>query len=373
MGIKLSHSSCRMYTECPRKFKYWYVDRLRPKVIHGALLYGSAIDHSLNHLLETKNLEEAKNIFDKAFRFQPINNEPTYLPETDKIVYSYRDFDAELLTEEDYYEYDKVKEKLTGESPKTTLLSDFNYLQNMKKEKGLDAFSYVEKVLYNLANWLCLRRKGHVMLQSYTKKVLPKIKQVLAIQKRSTLTNEEGDEVTYILDLAVEWEDGKRYLLDNKTSAMEYDKDSAMKSQQLVLYYHAEKEELKLDAVGFIVMYKTIMKNRVKICKKCNNDGSGTRFKTCNNILSDESRCNGEWDEKINPECDIDIILNPVPSAIESLVIETFDEANNGIKKQTFGPNLNACGNDSFKCVYYEKCYYGKDEGLIKLDDTKNR
>jgi hypothetical protein len=55
--------------------------------------------------------------------------------------------------------------------------------------------------------------------------------------------------------------DGKVYIIDNKTSSSIYTWDSPMRSQQLILYYHALKEKYKADGVGFIVMYKQIKKN----------------------------------------------------------------------------------------------------------------
>lgn len=362
---KISHSSIRIYTECPRKYKLWYKNRYRPKNIHGALLVGSSVDNGLNSLLENRDLNEAIKVFDKSFRFQNINNIPTYLPKSTNIVYSKRDFDAELLKKDDFDEYYKFKNEIEY-NPDTSLEQDIEKFQKAKENKGFDNLTHKEKQLYNMINWLSIRRKGHIMIRDYHKIVLPKIKGVVSVQKRGKIENNNGDTLSYILDLVVDWEDGKRYLIDNKTSALEYEKDSAMKSQQLILYYHAEKEEMGLNAVGFIVMYKNILKNRKKICKSCNKDGSGQRHKTCDNLI-DNKRCNGEWLEEINPECKIDIILNDVPEATENLVIQTFDEANEGIKKESFGPNLNACGNENFKCAFYNYCWHGKKDDIIEL------
>lgn len=365
---KLSHSSVRLFTECPRKFFYHYVQRLRGKNIHGALLYGSSIDLALNHLLETKDLNASIKIFDKSFNNQFINNVPTYLPLATNVVYSVKDFDADLLKEEDHDYYRKVQLELgyKGESQ----AEELKKLVELKKQVGFGKFTKEQKQIYNLINWLSLRRKGHVMLQSYAIKVLPRIKKVIAVQKKSELLNDQGDSVVYIIDLIVEWEDGKIYLMDNKTSSIDYEDDSAMKSQQLVLYYHAEKEENKLDGVGFIVLNKNILKNRVKICSKCGFDGSSTRHKTCNNEI-EENRCGGEWKETISPECFIKVIINKVPPATEDLVLETFDGANTAIKTGNFPPNLNACGNSNFLCTYYRKCHYGDDEDLVYLNENK--
>ena len=71
------------------------------------------------------------------------------------------------------------------------------------------------------------------------------------------------------MDLIEEWEDGKTYLLDNKSSSVKYAEDSAKTGQQLPLYYYIKKDDYKLDGVGYIVMSKKINKNKVKTCKKC--------------------------------------------------------------------------------------------------------
>jgi len=379
---KLSNSQIRLYTECPRKYFYHYKKRLRPKEYRAFFLYGSAIDFGLNHLLKTKNLEEAIQKFDKSFRYNDVNGEDIYIPEATMIVYAKTDFDEELLLKEDYEKFEELKAKLNYQSTKT-LKEILDTILEMKATIGFRNLPIEEKKLYSMANWLSLRRKGHIMIKSYAEKVLPRIKEVIAIQKRTKLENNNGDVVNGILDLVVLWEDDKRYLGDNKTSARDYEEDAASKSQQLIGYYHAEKEELKLDGVAFFVMYKNIVKNRIKICSKCGYDGTGGRHKTCNNAigLAEPSpagvprfeRCNGEWNETITPECKIDIILDKVSETAENLVLETFDKANEGITNEHFGPNLNACGSGEYRCPYYNKCWYGIDDDLIELEDKRKK
>jgi len=378
---KLSHSSVRTFTECARKYDFHYNKRLRGRNIHGALLYGSSIDLALNHLVETKDLNESIKIFDKSFNNQFINGVSTYLPLATNVVYSVKDFDVDLLKEEDYQHYEKVQlefGKMGSQYSDPDV--ELKKLVELKKQGGFGKFTKQQKQIYNLINWLSLRRKGHVMLQSYATKVLPRIKRVIAVQKKSELVNDQGDSVVYIIDLIVEWEDGKIYLMDNKTSSIDYEEDSAMKSQQLVLYYHAEKEESKLDGVGFIVLNKNILKNRVKICSICGYDGSGARHKTCSEMVTFKEmnsnkveviRCNGGWKETVSPECFIKVIINKVPPATEDLVLETFDSVNTAIKTGNFPPNLNACGNTNFQCTYYNKCHFGSDEDLIDMKEKK--
>jgi hypothetical protein len=365
---RLSHSSVRMYSECGRKYYYHYVKKLRPRTLHGALLFGSALDNALNQLLKTKNHSEALAVFEKAWETQDINKVPTYLPHATNVAYSPKDFDFELLTKEDYQTYITFKIE-QGLDASNTIEADYSYIMEKKGKQGFKSLEEIEKKSLNLINWMSLRRKGQIMLKSYESKVLPKIKDVLAIQKKSTIKNEEGDEIVLYLDFIVELHDGTRWILDNKTTSIEYEPDSPMKSQQLILYYHSEKDEFKLDGVGFVPIYKQILKNRVKTCSACQFDGTGARHKTCPSEVTGK-RCNAPWIESIDPEARIEMLLNRVPEAAESLVIETFDESNQGIKKGAFAPNLGACGspNTGWMCPFYNKCWKGQDDDLTQVD-----
>jgi len=366
MNQRLSHSATNCYTQCGRKYQLRYIHKLKSKLTSGALLFGSAIDNALNSLLETKDLSVATKAFDKAFRFNFINNKGYYLPECKLITYAKTDFDLDLLKEEDLKWFNDRQYELNTLT-NNSISEVVAILQDKKATSGYNSLSEDEKELLNLANWLCLYRKGIVMLRAYSEQVLPKIKQVLAVQKSIEIENNDGDKLIGFIDLIVETADGKRYVLDNKTSSVQYDANSPQRSQQLILYYHITKEEYKLDGVGFVVMYKHILKNKKKTCSKCSNDGTGKRHKTCD-VETEFGRCNGTWDEVLNPDARIEFITNSVPEAAENLVMETFDEANNGIKNKMFGPNLQACHTGNIYCDYYQYCWTGSKEDLVQTE-----
>lgn len=372
MPNRISHSSVRLYAQCSKRYKLHYVDKLRPNVISGALLFGSAIDTALNDLLVNKDTEKAKTVFLAAFEYQAINGIKTYLPTANNVVYAKTDFDAELIPNLDT----------------KTIQGEFDKLSDRKNQVGFENLSAGEKNEYAILNWKALYNKGRIMIDTYAREILPQIKQVLAIQKHIALKNDQGDEIIGYVDLIVEWKDGKRYILDNKTSTRDYDPDSASKSQQLLLYHHICKDEYKIDGgIGFIVLYKQIQKNRKKICSVCGFDGSGARHKTCNNevkhpdIVSNigpnkqqkgvlagyTGRCNGEWKETIDPKARIEVILNHAPEAAEDLVLDVFDSANVGIRNKQFIPNLQACGTGDWSCPYSKLCWQGKDDSLVKV------
>jgi hypothetical protein len=327
--MKISNTSITTYNTCNFKYKLHYRDRLRSQTTSAALLYGSALDAGLNELLTSRSLDQAKFAFDHAWQHQDINGVRTYLPTSLNVKYSKKDLDLELITEED--------------APLST--------DNL--------------------SWLSLRYKGHLALTAYFSKVLPQITSVLSVQKPFTMENGDGDSITGFIDAIVQIGD-KKYLVDHKSSSVTYESDSAGKSQQLVTYYYSEKDEYKLDGVGFIVMYKTIEKNRKKICSVCQFDGSSTKHKLCNNLVA-EKRCNGEYIETISPECKIDIILNKVETTEEDNIINTFDTAVLDIKAERFEQNREACIDKFGKCQFYAYCHYGNEEGLITLPEREQK
>jgi len=354
----LSYSSITTFNTCGKKYFYQYKKGYKSKYTHAALLFGSAIDTSLNKLLLTKDIQEAIKEFDKSWNFQWVNKKYVSLSKNTEIVYAEADYDSDLLTNEDWV---KLGE---NSNPRYKLILED------KKFKGWDNLELKDKEYYNYMNWLSLYRKGLIMLHSYVKKVLPRIKEVLAVQKENYLENSDGEKIIQYLDLVVTWENGQNILMDNKTSAREYEQDSASKSPQLLSYYHGVKDQYKLDALGFIVLRKGIHKNKEKECSVCKFNGSGARHKTCFNEI-DGTRCNGEWIETIHPECDIQVIINKPHENAVNLVLDSFDSANEGIKKENWYSNLSACRpTPMMQCNYYNLCWFGKTDDLI-IPETK--
>lgn len=369
--MKVSHSSVKMYSECGRKYRYHYLNKIRSKTTSGALLMGNALDKALNVLLTTKDLDKAKQEFSSALLHLEINGVRTYMPTSHLIVYSKSDFDEDLLNQDDIGKFEMMKKELNYQD-NAGVGYVIDELTKKKSMVGLNGLSIAEKTLLSLGNFLSIHRKGLIMLDSYNTKILPRIKNVLAIQKEITLQNGEGDVITGFIDLIAEWDDGKIYVLDNKTtSSMQYYPDDApSKSQQLIIYKHAMQEEYDLSGVGFIVMEKGIKKNKAKSCLKCGFNGTGSRHKTCANEIEGK-RCNGEWLEVLNPEAYIAVLINEVPTASEDLVLDTFDRAVEGIKSENFGPNLSACKQGGLICPYAKLCWEGNMDDLVDLGDKK--
>ncbi len=362
MSNKLSFSKISSYSICGERYRLRYEEGLQEKWSRASLLFGSAMDKTLNNLLEKRNLAEAKAIFEKEWAFGWINKKLTPLMGNPNMLYSNSDYDKDLVDvdAESQLHYDSIADA--------------------KKSKTWEELDEADRIFYNTMNWESLRVKGHIIIDSYFTKVLPQFVRVTAIQHEAHLVNSAGDTLIQYLDFVAELADGSVVLFDNKTTSnlMYYDDDAPGTSQQLVSYYFNNKEEFGLTAVGFVAMQKQIIKNKTKICSKCNHDGSEGSARTCDQeypgIVQKRGkdvealvRCKGDWIVDIDPECAIKIIVNPVTEAAVDLVMSTFDEANNGITNKIWYKNLNVCKNIyGSPCEYYNHCWKGDDSDLIK-------
>jgi len=359
MNNRLSHSSCSKFQECPQAWVYHYKDKLRPRFQSAALLFGSALDHSITSMLKNKD-KDPKEIFSYFWRFQDINGVSTYLTNSTDIVYANADFDIDLLEDEDIT---SINTKYQIEDLKTVI----DNLYEEKEEKGFNNLSKDKKELLNVLNWHCLYRKGLLMLQTIQSDILPNIEEVLGVQVQVKLTNGSGDVIIGYADLVCKYKGyDSPIIFDWKTSSREYQKDSVLTSPQLTLYVYDLGDQFNTRKAGFIVLNKHIRKNKTKICVVCNNDGSGKRHKTCD-VEINGKRCNGEWKVKIDKEVYKQIIVDDIPQQTENIVIQNYDYINQSIKNGIFHRNFSSCVKPYGKCPYYNLCYFNNLEDLTKL------
>ena len=313
MKTKLSNSAVNKYNECSLCYKLHYIDGIRPVKTSSALVFGSALDSGLNELLITKNVEKAHNKFQEQW-YGYMNDE--------NITYFKSDVDDELL------------------------------------------IHYGKDALYDHNAWNCLRIKGEMFIEAYHKEVLPKIKKVIVVQEPIAIKNDSGDEIIGFLDLIVEWEDGKVYLMDNKSSKGKYENNSAKEGQQLPLYHYAVKDQYKLAGIGYIVLIKTINKNKIRVCNQCGYVNPGSHRK-CNGLVQG-SRCNGEITVIINPTVDIQYVFNTCYESDENRVLELFDTVNNAISNNQFAEeHVQARGKYGY-CPYRDY-FDGNPDFYIKI------
>lgn len=335
------------YLFCGESWRLHYEERYRPLEIGSALLFGSAIGKTFEHILtppdtQNKLFADEYQVFDYHWMHQEINGVMTNIQEYPHVVYSKYDTDRELLT---------------------------------RQEFGIAAGNE------SLIAWFSLRHKAHLIIDSFKKNLLPLIEHVYSVEEQIELENEEGDTSIGFADTVVKIKGyDKPIILDFKTAAWEYEQDSVQKSVQLSQYMHVLGEKYDTRFAGYVVFLKNIEKNRVKICSKCGHDGSAGKFKTCNNeVRADDGyknvsplvRCGGDWKETIKPECRMQLIIDEIPEATEELVIGNIAHVNAAINARIFPKNVNGCWNNGYNrpCEFVHLCWKNDTSKYLKLEE----
>lgn len=335
-----------------------YNKRLRPKTTSAALLVGSALDEAINSLLTNEG--DPMEVFMSKWSTTYINGVQQPIKGNPRVVYAESDFDADVLKEEDIQELQAFIDTNLPDYKNSNPLDTYSAIKSIKKNP-FKKWSDKEQEFYNTACWLSWTRKVPYILEAYKTEVLPKIKKVVAVQKKIEMSNGE-DTVEGFIDLIAEWENGVTYILDNKSSTREYEEGAPSTKPQLHLYAIAENN----PNVGYIVYMKNLAKDRSKICSKCGHVGEG-RHKTCDNVI-EGSRCNGTWEEKVTPRGKIQILLGKTNPVVENMVLENINDVNKMLKNQMYVKNLNSCDNwYGGKCPYYNYCYNNKTDDLEEV------
>lgn len=357
MSNRLSHSSVTKFQECGKAWSYHYQEKLRHQFTSSALLFGSALDKALESLLKG---EDAYATFDRMWGVQYVNKVQTTLATSPNVVYANSDVQLELINE---------GQKLAISAKFGTKWEESYKAQIKKKEQyGFKNLNDDERSIINFVAWNSLATKGYLMLDSFVKQVMPKVSKVLATQKEISIKNSEGDEVIGFADAVLEFTDGQVVVVDFKTSTRLYEEESVLTSPQLSLYVFALSEEFKTRKAGYIVLNKRISLNKTKICTKCGFDGSGKSHKTCPDETEGGDRCNGVWEEIINPTVYIQTIIDEIPQQTEDIVMQNIEQINQSIKTGVFVRNFSSCKKPWGLCPYYNKCYKGVDDELIKVE-----
>lgn len=331
MNKPLSFSGYKRFITCPKYYYYHDIKGEKSDITSSALVFGSAIDNALNDMLIDNNLDAAHL---KAVR---------YIYDTKIDMFFSADYDSDLSEH-------ALKVYIKNNHPDanidvTTIMSELLSNQNQLSEN--------EKKLLNFACKDSLAIKAGIILKSYYTKVLPMIGSVETVQKE--IVTVDGSK-RGIIDTVIILKDGKRVIFDNKTASRPYEKDSVLKSPQLALY----ASMVNAEYAGFIVMNKQITKNRKKVCSKCGYDGSGTKYRTCHNIVN-KKKCASEWDETIDPYSFIQIYIDKIPDLNKNLINEAMDDTIKCINNGIFPRNLNNCFNTYGQaCPYVKKCWDGK-------------
>lgn len=304
--MRISHSSKETYLTCGQKWKLRYQDKLRPKTVSSALVFGSAIDEAFNHILlkkkkiltkkEKLNLANftAAEIFERKITKGLINDEPVNFEEKPDLIEYYKsDFDAEIFQK------------------------TFKYLY--------DSECLEEDIPYSQKCWLTLYGKGLMIVDAYEKEILPLIEEIYSIQEKVELVDGDDIFVGYI-DFVASFKDEPdvRYICDNKTSSRPYSTDSVKNSDQLASY----AEYLGIKRAAYIVAEKKIRKKEPRV-----------RINVIRDIISEEQ---------------LNITFDKISEAFYAI---THDE--------NFEKNFDSCFTFGKKCEYYNYCRTGSLKNLV--------
>lgn len=358
---------------CGESYRLHYLERLRPVTMSSALLFGSAMDEALNYMLEHK---EEPDVLAKAIKEfnakweQGINvkREVVDIPLNPDVKYFKSDFDAGILEKKDWAELFKYDAKL---------FETKNAVDDMLKN-GTAWVDIPEEMRmpYNYSNWLCMQKKGQLMLTAYHRDILPQIKEVLTVQMNISLTDEDGNEFTGVIDFVARLQDGRIMVMDNKTSGSDYEEDAVFHSEQLATYMailniFADDPEHswnhKIEGAGYAVMLKKMIKE--KTCEDCGHVSQGSH-KTCDNLINGK-RCNGAWGVKLDAKTQF--LVGEISPHFSAEVLENAGTVKTCIEQGLFPKNYSTCSNIyGSPCPYINYCHKGDTKGLIKLEESKN-
>lgn len=341
--IALSHSARGKYDHCPRMFDLHYNEKLRPAGSTSALLFGSAIDKACeNYMLDRVPLR-ARAIFKEEWK--KLQEE-----EHEAFEFHNNDFDHELLVQPD-------NELLL----KDTIYTSVSDLVKAGEDK--------ERIDY--ARWISMYRKGGLLVNKFIEWVDENVAEVLGCQVKIELEDENGNTVPGLADFVIKIHGyDKPILIDLKTAARYYERNSVKESEQLALYYYYLKNSIypDMERAAFLVLNKQIKKNRTKTCTKCGHVTHG-REQTCAAGGKGKNRCNGEFTIDIDPEVVLQYIHDEIPQDFIEATIEKFNLRVKDIEAKKFEPNWEGC--DRYfgrECPYKQYCLTGCMTGLVKKE-----
>ncbi len=382
MGIKTSYSQNNTYIACPKHWHLLYKEGLEGTTEGASTYFGSAIDAGVSAMLEG-NPDWLKVFYDrwnKSWNF----GKSTVIFDNPEIIYGYKDFDGDILEDKDFNDILAWAIQLniggkavlfgnTNTVPKQELIELYKGIAD-KKKNPYKSPTPDELTFFNRCSWLSMKRKGKLLLNAFHTQFFPKIKRVIATQQKAQIQDPStGDTITGFIDMVLEI-DGydKPIIFDLKTAAWPYKQEDIDLTQQLTLYSAMKSGEYNTDLVGYVVLCKNIPKTTTSTCKVCGNVKTG-RHATCEAINAQGARCNGEWDTKMVPKPEVQVLVEKkeIPQ-IEDLLID-YGNIILAMKQEIVYKNTSKCTNwYGGICPYYNLCHKGDRTGLVSKKQKYN-
>lgn len=372
---RISWSQLEIFKTCPRKWWLHYKDNLRSIKLSSPLHFGIAIDEAQGILLlkkkkklpgEEKQLvkKDPYKVFDHLFTEAIFDKDvgPENISSHHLMDYYNSDFDENVLFEEDYELLEKYIEDAGFEGNPDPI----DLYEEIKEDKNNGELLELTQLCYfNYCSWLSLRRKGHLILDSFIKNIMPKIKVVHSIQKKVSLPNGEGDELIGYIDAELEFEDEPEvvYTVDFKTSSSRYDSGAVNDIEekgQLLIY----DEFNGLGFAAYCVLMKKIKVVKHKTCQTCGEKTTGREAKCAVEIqvpgkrpgTTKKSKCKGEFDIEVEPYSDFQIIKDNVDEEKKDLLFEEISDIMENMENKVISKNLDACFSYGKPCAFFNYC-----------------
>lgn len=327
--ISLSNSAINTYTDCPHKFDLYYNKRIRTNYTKSSFLFGGAIDSAVEVMLlnkKNKTHNDPYLQFLDAMHTSNINGESVVIYKTTHCKFTKGDVDLSLLSPTELVMISEFMKEL-GYDTKDYTVKDFweYYDEATKKKQTLEVSDFK---IFSAIAFHCLVVKGQMFIPLLQKWIDINVAEVIEVQKHVEVLNEHGDRLHGYLDFVVKLKNGKKALMDLKTSSdpkRDYPEGCVEVSQQLSIYY----DQIDVDIAGYLVVNKKVKKKDPKI-----------ELKTVFGKISEDN-------------------LNIVFDKIEEVLYD--------IKQEIFPKNEASCFAYG-GCDYFNLCKKGNMKGLVKLE-----
>ena len=321
--IRLSNSQISTFTDCNRKWHLDKVQKIRPTFLSSPLYFGTIVDETIEHILLKKEGSHLDTFYEKLNNFQVNGSDKKMPDDLLSVRFGAGDVDANLVDQKyvndacDRLKIDQINKK------------DFlEYCKQKRKRKS--ALDPIEQYLFNYIAWVSLEQKGLMLVEKLSEWIEENVVEVHSAQKKIEISNENGDSFIGFLDFIATLKNGKKVLVDLKTSSNPnayYPEDSASKSVQLGIYSQQEK----LPNVAYLVADKKIRVREPRV-----------RLKYVEGVITEE------W---------LDEVFDMIEEATEAIKEKLPKGA------EAFEKNLDSC-NMYGNCQYRGLCEKGSMKGL---------
>lgn len=321
-----SYSSLSTYMECGMKYKLLYIDNLTEDCLHSHFFLGHSLDEASSVIFQDKMKDNPvpfdrnrmiESYIESSKKHRHLGVEVD-IPKNPLVNYSKGQVQIELLEQEDADAIFEYADELEFE-----LDSIESYVEHCQG-KGV-VLSDGEKSLYNYICWHTYMRKAIMLLDELKKWSDENIKEVISIQRKFEIENEEGDILVGYMDLEAVMMDDSFRLLDLKTASnpkAQYPDGCIDTAMQLHIYSQESS-----NLVGYVILDKAIRVREPRV-----------RTRT---------------------------VLGEVSEEVLDETFEMIDNAIQGIKAGEFEKNKDACFAYGSKCFGWNYCMYGNKKGMV--------